>query len=127
MELALIDDDTLYQSLFKEFFGNIGIDVVLFSCGNDFIKTPLDKLSSIKFVVMDHTILDITTEELTKSIKLKTKSEVCIISTDGKALDSENNKNLGISGDFKKIELKNILSWFLYFRKEIEKKLQTWG
>jgi len=123
MELALIDDDSLYQSVFKEFFDNLDIQVHQFSRGKDFINSPADELGGIKCVVIDHTILDTTIPELTKAIQRKIGAEVCIISTFGEASKEEKIKDLGISGDFKKLDLKSVLSWYVYFRGGAEKKL----
>ena len=112
MDLALIDDDTLYQSVFKEYFEDEEIDIIQFYCGDEFIKAPLEEISKIKFAVIDHSILDTTSTKLTKSIKERINAEVCIISTYGDGIDCEELKELGVSGDFKKKDLKFVLDWY---------------
>jgi len=124
MQLALVDEDTLYQSVFKEFFEEQDIDIVCFSYGWDFLNAPIEQLKKIKFIVIDHTLLDITVYNLVQEINQKISAEICIISTDGKALKSRELDGLGISGDFKTTELKQISSWHKYFRVNFEKELQ---
>ncbi len=123
MELALIDDDTLYHTLIRECFSDIGIKVTCFTCGESFIKvTPSDAMR-FGFIIIDHTLSDMTGVQLVKLIKPALESEICLVSTYGNALTIPEKKGLGVSGDFQKTNMEDILSWFSFFKYSVQKKI----
>ena len=121
MELAIIDDDSLYCEIIKEHSEEIGKKITIFSNGNDFIKIGPDEAEKFDFIIIDHSLIDMTGVELVKSIRPWIPSKICLISTYGNALTSIQKKSLGVSGDFQKLDIDSIINWFHYFNGENDK------
>jgi len=75
------------------------------------------------FIIIDHTLLDMSGAQLVKLIKPALESEIALISTYGNALTTPEKKGLGVSGDFRKTDLKSIQNWFEYFKNQVESKI----
>jgi len=122
MELALIDDDSLYQLLFLDFFKeNFNIVPRFFESASKF---SISDARSLDFIIVDHTLKDGSGINLIQKIRPHTRAAICLISTYGKILTPINKTLLGVSGDLSKTDMRSVGDWYNYFSPDFKKKLQ---
>lgn len=122
MEITLVDDDSLYCTLFEDYFiSELNIIPKFVQRIRDF---PLKEASTIDFLIVDHSLLDGSGVDFIERIRPYTEAQICIISTYGNVLKPIERALLSISADLKKTDVKSILCWYSYFKPQNKKKLQ---
>lgn len=122
MELVLVDDDSLYCTMFEDYFtSELNIIPKFVQRIKEF---PLKEASTIDFLIVDHSLLDGSGIEFIEQIRPYTEAQICVISTYGSVLKPIERALLGISADLKKTNVKSIVDWYNYFKPQYKKKLQ---